>query len=153
MVVLGKEEFEEDFHLSKPKMLDLNKYYHQYPGRETCLCRYHMEFDNHFYALRKYKSSVRRLLPEATHSALPQMPDSPRELRKHLQCEREGEYYVCGLQWEVTHACFEGRDGGSTDDQISTLVQDTLHNKRRARDYKFRFLACRVTNRRLLDVV
>ena len=93
MVALGKEEFGEDFHLSKPKMLDLKKYYHQYPGRETCLCRYHMEFDNHFYALRKYKASVRQSLPQATRSVLPQMPGSPRELRQHLQCEKEGEYY------------------------------------------------------------
>ena len=39
ITVLDKEQFGEDFHLSKPKMLELKKYYHRYPGRDTCLCR------------------------------------------------------------------------------------------------------------------
>ena len=93
MLALGKEEFGEEFRLSKPTMLSLKKYYHQYPGRETCLCRYHMAFDNHFTALRKWKAAARRMLPEEARAALPVMPGSPRELRQHLQCPKDGEYY------------------------------------------------------------
>ena len=93
MLALGKEEFGESFKLSKGTMLKLKKYYHLYPGRDTCLCRYHMEFDNHFTALRKWKAVARRLLPEEARSALPPMPGSPRELRQHLQCPKDGEYY------------------------------------------------------------
>ena len=38
MNVLGKDLW-EDFSLSKPTMLLKKKYYHRYPGRNTCLCR------------------------------------------------------------------------------------------------------------------
>jgi hypothetical protein len=106
MLALGKEEFGESFKLSKGTMLKLKKYYHLYPGRDTCLCRYHMQFDNHFTALRKWKVAARRLLPEDQHSALPEMPGSPRELRQFLQCDKDGEYYQqrCADR-KCTHCC------------------------------------------------
>ena len=47
MLVLGKEEFGDTFTMSKPTMLKYKKYYHRYPGRNTCLCRYHQGFDHH----------------------------------------------------------------------------------------------------------
>jgi hypothetical protein len=60
MLALGKEHFGDEFTVSRPTMLKFKKYYHRYPGRNTCLCRYHMEFDNHFYAIRRWKASVQR---------------------------------------------------------------------------------------------
>ena len=95
MRALGKEKFGPSFSLSEKKMLGLKRYYHRYPGRNTCLCRYHMSFDNHYYALRKWKNAARRELPEAARSALVVMPDSPRGLRLHLQCPKEAgsQYY------------------------------------------------------------
>jgi hypothetical protein len=40
MMAMGKEEFGESFTVSRPTMLKCKKYYHRYPGRHTCLCRY-----------------------------------------------------------------------------------------------------------------
>jgi hypothetical protein len=93
MRAIGTERFGEEFHLSKLKGLDLKRYYHRYPGRDTCLCRYHMEFQNHFVALRKWKAAARRELPKETQSTLCVMPGSARELREFLQFPKAGEYH------------------------------------------------------------
>ena len=39
---MGQEEFGDSFTTSKPTLLNCNIYYHRYPGRNTCLCRYDM---------------------------------------------------------------------------------------------------------------
>ena len=93
MVALGKEEFGDDFKLGKPTMLGLKKYYHRHPVRNTCLCRYHMAFDYHYQALRKWKSLARRELPPEIRATTPNMPESAREFRQYLQCPKDGDYY------------------------------------------------------------
>ena len=93
MEALGTEQFGVNFSISKPTMLKYKQHYHRYPGRNTCLCRYHMEFDHHFYALRRWKAAARRALPSLQHATLVEMPGSPKEFRQFLMCEREGEYY------------------------------------------------------------
>lgn len=40
MLAMGKAEFGNRFTVSRPTMLKCKKYYHRYPGRNTCLCRY-----------------------------------------------------------------------------------------------------------------
>jgi hypothetical protein len=93
MLALGKEHFGDEFTVSRPTMLKFKKYYHRYPGRNTCLCRYHMEFDNHVYAIRRWKASAQRSLSQADKANCVEMPGSPKELRTFLMCPREGEYY------------------------------------------------------------
>jgi len=105
MLVMGIEEFGEDFHLSKPKMLGLKKYYHRYPGRNTCLCRYHMAFDHHFTALRKWKALARQHLPMVVHSTLVKMPESAREFRQFLQCEKVVDFYKQGCTNRTCSHC------------------------------------------------
>jgi hypothetical protein len=103
--VLGKEEFGEHFHLSKPKLLGLKKYYHRYPGRNTCLCRYHMAFDHHFTALRKWKALARQHLPLSVHATLVKMPESATEFRQFLQCDKDGDYYKQGCTNRTCSHC------------------------------------------------
>ena len=93
MLVLGKEEFGDTFTMSKPTMLLYKKYYHRYPGRNTCLCRYHQGFDHHFQAIRRWKNAARLALPAAKRASLVAMPDTPKELREFLMCPRQGKYY------------------------------------------------------------
>ena len=45
-VSLGKVKFGVDFHLSTTKMRELKPYFCKVPGRNVCLCRYHMAFDH-----------------------------------------------------------------------------------------------------------
>lgn len=65
----------------------------RYPGRDTCLCRYHMEFNHYYNALRKFKSEARRILPEEVRPGLVPCPGSAQELRVCLNCDKDGEYY------------------------------------------------------------
>ena len=93
MKAMGREEFGDSFSISKPTMLKLKKYHHRYPGRNTCLCRYHMEFGHHWNAVRRWKSDARRALLDASHANILQMPGSPKEFRQFLVCPRSGVYY------------------------------------------------------------
>ena len=107
MKVMGQEEFGASFTLSKPTMLKYKKYYHRYPGRNTCLCRYHMQFEHHFQAIRRWKAAARRAMPTSQHSALVEMPGSAQELRQFLCCPRDGKYYG----WDcVYRRCNECKD-------------------------------------------
>ena len=95
MLAMGKAEFGASFKISRPTMLNCKKHYHRYPGRNTCLCRYHMEFDHHFNSIRRWKANARRQMTTATIAAanIVEMPGSAKELRQFLMCERSGEYY------------------------------------------------------------
>ena len=115
MAALGQEEFGDDFSISKPTMLKYKQYYHRYPGRNTCLCRYHMEFDHHYHALRRWKAAARRALPSETHASLVDMPGSPKEFRQFLMCQRDGEYYG----WDCAK-----RDCAQCKCNLSTLFSD-----------------------------
>ena len=115
MAALGQEEFGDGFSISKPTMLKYKQYYHRYPGRNTCLCRYHMEFDHHYHALRRWKAAARRALPSETHASLVDMPDSPKEFRQFLMCQRDGEYYG----WDCAK-----RDCAKCKCNLSTMFSD-----------------------------
>ena len=58
IVAGGYLKFGDEFHLSTWKLEKLRKYYHRRPGRNVCLCRYHMDFDQRHDALRKWKLKV-----------------------------------------------------------------------------------------------
>ena len=52
-----------------------------------------MGFEHYYTALRRYKATARRSLPEEQRAALTQCPDSAHEMRAHLNCAEDGEYY------------------------------------------------------------
>jgi hypothetical protein len=54
MIRKGEAMFGDEFHLSSTKMRDLKPFYIRRPGRQTCLCRYHLGFDHFFKALRRW---------------------------------------------------------------------------------------------------
>ena len=65
----------------------------RYSGRDTCVWRYHMEYQHYYNALRRYKSLARRCLPEAEREGLLDCPDSSRGLRQYLNCEQDDDGY------------------------------------------------------------
>lgn len=50
----GKLKYGEGFAISSWKLRDLKKFYHKYPGRNVCLCRYHMDWDHRYDAHKRY---------------------------------------------------------------------------------------------------
>ena len=53
MLAAGTRKFGPDFHLSNFKMKSLIPWFVRKPGRETCMCRYHMEFDHFCDAFKR----------------------------------------------------------------------------------------------------
>jgi hypothetical protein len=89
----GMKRFGEGFHLSSFKMKNLMPWYTRKPGRETCMCRYHMKFDHFCDALRRWKQAVSQdLTPEQT-KACTTAPANAQEMRQFLQCEKVGGLY------------------------------------------------------------
>jgi hypothetical protein len=54
MIQKGEAMFGDEFHLSSTKMRELKPFYIRRPGRQTCLCRYHLGFDHFFKAFRRW---------------------------------------------------------------------------------------------------
>ena len=67
----GKLKYGPEFHLSSWKLRDLKQFYHKYPGRNVCLCRYHMDWDHRCDALRRWHLAYLFTCTPHTHVAYP----------------------------------------------------------------------------------
>ena len=67
----GKLKYGPEFHLSSWKLRDLKQCYHKYPGRNVCLCRYHMDWDHRCDALRRWHIAYMFTCTPHTHVAYP----------------------------------------------------------------------------------
>jgi len=96
MCILGRREYGSGFHLSERKMVDLKPFYVKIPGRETCLCRYHMAFEHRFNALRRWKQLAHRDVhtnPAMQCADCMPAPTSAAECRQRLCCPRGDSVY------------------------------------------------------------
>lgn len=83
MLKRGKQVFGEQFHMSWPYFLDLRPYYVKDATRETCMCVYHLRFDEMANGLLRYRRTLRRERVATCNCSIPQ---SSRDLRKQLVC-------------------------------------------------------------------
>jgi hypothetical protein len=90
----GKLKFGIGFSLSTWKLRDLNKYYHKHPGRNVCLCRYHMDWDHRFDALRRWKPQVKKELNLRTVQIVHQYPHLKRSENSFAALERQTAMHV-----------------------------------------------------------
>lgn len=60
MLQRGKQIFGPDFHMSWPYFLDLRPYYVKDATRETCMCVYHLRFEEMADGLLSYRRTLRR---------------------------------------------------------------------------------------------
>lgn len=104
MLQRGKTLFGDDFHFSWPMFLDLRPYYVKDSTRETCMCVYHMRFDEMARGLLKYRRTLRQQKISRCECSI---PENPRALRKQLVCHRP---------------C-DGEEHGSQLDNIACILQ------------------------------
>ena len=93
MHVAGAQRFGAGFKLSIGKMVELMPWFVRRPGRETCMCRYHMQFDHFSDALRRWKQAVKADLPPGQAAQCRECPVNSQAMRQYLQCEKEGSFY------------------------------------------------------------
>ena len=91
----GKLKFGIGFSLSTWKLRDLKKYYHKYPGRNVCLCRYHMDWDHRFDALRRWKAQVKKELNLSEDCPDCASIPSSQALREFFCCPRKADCNAC----------------------------------------------------------
>ena len=97
----GVKKFGPDFHLSSWKLKDLMPWYVRKPGRETCMCRYHMEFDHFCDALRRWKQAVRKeLTPEQAEQCV-ECPVKPSSNAAALAVRQGWRSLQAGMQHEA----------------------------------------------------
>ena len=89
----GVKKFGEGFHLSSWKMKEKMPWYVRKAGRETCMCRCHMEFDHFCDALRKWKLVVAQELTTEESKQCVDAPKDPQSMRQYLQCDKEDGLY------------------------------------------------------------
>ena len=77
------------FHLSSTKMRERRPHYIRRPGRQTCLCRYHMASGHFHRALRKWSLQSEVVNADCACLACLQVPKSEAEFRRLLCCERQ----------------------------------------------------------------
>lgn len=88
MVKRGKEIFGNSFHFSWPMFLDLRPYYVKDSTRETCMCVYHMRFDEMARGLLKYRRTLKQQKVTQCNCSV---PENSRALRKLLVCPRRND--------------------------------------------------------------
>ena len=88
-VTLGKSQFGDVFHLGTTKMRQLKPYFCKVPGRNVCLCRYHMAFDNFHTALCRWKQTTAQRLPSDARDSVKKCPTTTPGLRALLCCTRD----------------------------------------------------------------
>ena len=100
------------FTLSWGKMLQLMPRFVRRPGRQTCMCRYHMEFQEFCDALRRWKQSAQKeLTPDQAKQCAP-APSSAQEIRQLLQGPKEQGFYKpeCCMRHRIKPGCSTCRD-------------------------------------------
>ena len=70
-------------------------------GRETCMCRYHMEFDNFCVSLRRWKQAVKKEMTEEQIKSYVEAPENSQSMRQHLQCDKDGDF--CKPECSMRH--------------------------------------------------
>jgi hypothetical protein len=80
----GKTEW-SDFHMSQTVFSELRPFYIKDATRETCMCIYHMRFDEMYSGLSKYRRKQRELKITNCSCCVPRNGD---EFRKALICPR-----------------------------------------------------------------
>lgn len=100
MLERGKTTFGDDFHMSWPFFLDLRPFYVKDATRQTCMCVYHLRFEEMASGLLTYRRTLRR---EKISNCSCQIPANSRDLRRHLICpKRNGP--------DVQNATLDNRD-------------------------------------------
>lgn len=104
--VAGAAKF-EGFRLSWGKMLQLMPKIVRRPGRQTCMCRYHMDFQEFCDALRRWKQSAQKEMTPAQAKQCIPAPSSAQEMRQKLQCPKEGGFYKpeCCMRHRIKPGC------------------------------------------------
>lgn len=85
MLKRGAQVFGEKFHFSWPMFLALRPYFVKDSTRETCMCVYHMRFDEMATGLLKYRRTLKQ---QKISTCSCEIPKNPRALRKLLVCPR-----------------------------------------------------------------
>ena len=119
----GHAKFDK-FHISYGKMQQMMPWYVRRPGRETCMCRHHMEFEHFSDAIRRWKQSAGRELTPEQASECTDAPLNAQAMRQCLQCPKEGPFYKpeCCMRHRLQcHDC-EGR--------LSGMICDAERNAR-----------------------
>ena len=88
MRAAGVKKFGPPFRLSNGKMNEMKPWHVRKPGRETCMCRYHMEFEHFCDALRRWKQAAAKDLTEEQLEHCVECPANAQEMGKFLQCEK-----------------------------------------------------------------
>ena len=117
MRACGASKFGEGFHLSIGKMLKLMPWYVKRPGRETCMCRYHMEFEHFCEALRRWKQLASKELTVEERGSCSTCPVNAQAMRQHLQCSKGGSFYQakCSMRHRLRCSCHS---------KFSSLISD-----------------------------
>lgn len=87
MLKRGKQVFGEGFHMSWTFFLDLRPFYVKDATRETCLCIYHLRFEEMASSLISYRNTLKQ---HKIITCYCNMPANSSALRKQLVCPRLG---------------------------------------------------------------
>ena len=116
------KKFGPDFHLSSWKMKDMMPWYVRKPGRETCMCRYHMKFDHFCDAFRRWKQAVLKGLTDEQAKACVVAPANAQEMRQFLQCDKVDGLYPAECSMRHRLRC------GKCADKFASLVSKLMSN-------------------------
>lgn len=86
MLKRGAQVFGGSFHFSWPSFLELRPYYVKDATRETCMCIYHMRFDEMATGLLTYRRTLRQ---QNISTCKCEIPKNSRSLRKLLVCPKD----------------------------------------------------------------
>lgn len=84
MVKRGKQVFGEDFHMSWTYFLEVRPFYVKDATRQTCMCVYHMRFEEMATGLINYRKAMRQ---HRVSNCSCLIPVNSRELRRQLECQ------------------------------------------------------------------
>lgn len=94
MLSRGMQRFGDDFHMSWPYFLGLRPYYVKDATRQTCMCVYHMRFDEVANGLLNYRRSLQK---QEMVKCSCYIPANTRELRKMLICSAHEDHVASSL--------------------------------------------------------
>lgn len=109
MLKQGKQVFGDAFYMSWPYFLNLRPFYLKDVTRHTCMCVYHMRFDEMANGLHNYRKTLRQ---QQISPCFCSIPGTSRDLRNQLVCPRGAEKQTLDNTDCILQRCSDGKDLG-----------------------------------------
>lgn len=123
MVARGKRHFGAEFHMSWPFFLELRPYYVKDATRETCMCIYHLRFEEMATGLLQYRRALKQ---HKIVSCACVVPSNARDLRKHLICPQSES---AAPQSDPAAPAADDSSHFNTLDNLECILQECDHCK------------------------